>query len=337
MRKINVNAVEGCATQNRYRGEDASVRSFKFNPNAIKLRDKRMSSDWPHPLGDCKSLADFNVSLKYWAEKAHVPYDHVHIVRVDFAFDFYGTRTDQIAEQIKIFRSIVAAFALKHHVRHKDQYEGHTIYNRRWKNIKAVHGVLSMEAYDRRMKDPDSPASLRLEIRYGEQSKYRPTSLDKLSVSEILRMFEDELQGLRTMLPKVENAFNAAISEDDGDDEMSYTIYDSANACEYARHNADRIFTRRQLRKLYADIHSAWAKDGRGVTNKQAKKWADNQVDRHPLVYRVMTPARYKESIEELLEALKTYLKNEGVFEKQIKIAESADPYADGLLERFTY
>lgn len=337
LRKISVDVVEGCVTQNRYRGEEASVRSFKFNPNSIKLREKSKPFVWAQPLGDCKSLADFDISLKYWAEKAHVSDDHVHIVRVDFAFDFYGTRADQIAKQIKIFRSIVAAFALKHHVRHKDQYEGHTIYNRRWKNIKAVHRALSMEAYDRRIKDPDSPATLRLEIRYGEQSKYRPTSIDKLSISEILHMFEDELQGLYTMLPKVENAFNAAISEDDSDDEMGYTIYHSENACEYARHHADRIFTRRQLRKLYADIHSAWAKDGRDATKAQVKNWAKNQLDRHPTVYRVIAPADYKKSIEALLEAMKTYLKNEGVFEKRIKIAESANPVADGLLERFTY
>ena len=274
LREIEVDAVEGCISRNMYRGSDAYVRSMRYNPNAMKLvyLSRPETIRFPEPLGDCKSLADFNVSLKYWAEKAHVPDDHVHIVRVDFAFDFYGTRADQVAEQIKILRSIVAAFALRHHVRHKDQYEGRTIYSRRWKNIKAVHKALSIEAYDRRIKDPDSPASLRLEIRYGEQSKYRPTSIyDNLSVSEILRMFEDELQGLYTMLPKVEDAFNAAISEAEDDDEMGYTINDSTNACEYARHHADRIFTRRQLRKLYADIHSAWAKDGRDATKAQVE------------------------------------------------------------------
>lgn len=163
--------------------------------------------------------------------------------------------------------------------------------------------------------------------------------LIRTGTQEEMQIFECHslINLLYTMLPKVEDAFNAAISEAEDDDEMGYTINDSTNACEYARHHADRIFTRRQLRKLYADIHSAWAKDGRDATKAQVERWVKNQVDRHPSVYRVISPARYKESIAALMEALQTYLKNEGAFEKKFKIAESADPYADGLLERFTF
>ena len=105
-------------------------------------------------------------------------------------------------------RAIVAAFAAKYHVTNGEQYEGVTIFAHCWKNIKAVHQLYSLEAYNRRMKDADSPVRLRLEIRYGEQAKYRPTTHKTLSAAEILTLLAEKLRSLYDMLPVVEEQFN---------------------------------------------------------------------------------------------------------------------------------
>ncbi len=331
LRKIDVKAVPYCVKSDMYRGEGATIRSLHYNPNMIALKWASDSPTippyvFPHKLGDCNSLADFNASMKYWSKKTNVPMKCAHIVRVDFAFDIdcKGLTEDQCEEQINVFRAIVAAFALKHGVSEKNQYEGKTIYAGRWKNIKALCGALSIEAYDRRIKDPDSPVALRLEIRYGEKTSNRPASLsDRPSVPKILRLFEDELCSLRPMLQRVEKEYNNALI-----DKWESALYEKH--LEFIRANEHYILTRRQLSALNWEIGDYEKRD-------KAYQSAGDQLKNHKSLFHTFKPKRYTEAIDACVEALRKYGNNSTVFEKEFKIAESADPYADGLLERFTF
>lgn len=260
LREIDAQAVPGCVKNDSYRGQGASIRSLKFNPNEISLVHKGSPMDrWPQPIGDCNALADFEVSLHYWTEKAKVPKKCAHIVRLDFAFDYYGTKEADIAEQIQIFRSIVFAFIANHRVTHKNQVESDVPDNERWKSIKALQGKWSIVAYDRRIDHPESPVTLRLEIRYGERLCNRPSRSETLSVPEILRLLEDELRSLRPLLQRVERARNAHL----------VSKYDECGGkvLEFIRANANHIITRRQLSALILALDDS----------KETKKSADNR------------------------------------------------------------
>lgn len=101
LREIDAQAVHGCIKNDSYRGQGAFIRSLQFNPNAIALVHKNgPATSWPEPIGDCNALADFEVSIHYWAEKAKVPEKYAHIVRLDFAFDYYGTKETDITEEV---------------------------------------------------------------------------------------------------------------------------------------------------------------------------------------------------------------------------------------------
>lgn len=324
LRKIDAQAVPGCVKNDSYRGQGASIRSLQFNPNKIALFHKSEPiKKWPHPLGDCNTLADFEVSMHYWIEKMTVSEKYAHIVRLDFAFDYYGTKAEDIAEQIRIFRAIVFAFTVRHRVTAKNEVESKAPLADRWKSNKALKGRWSIVAYDRRIDYPDSPVTLRLEIRYGERLSNRPSLWKTPSVPEILHQLEDELRSLRPLLQRVEKAQNDRLIEKDAEDGFD-------DALEFIRAHADRIFTRRQLAKL------VFALDGT-KTREAAGKSADYQLKRYPFIFHTIKPKQYTEAIDACLEALKKYQVQSGFFEKQIKIAESANPVADGLLERFTY
>lgn len=330
LRKIDAKAVPYCVKCDTYRGEGATIRSLHYNPNTIALRwasDAYVDplNEFPHKLGDCNTLADFNASMEYWAKKTNVPMKCAHIVRVDFAFDIgcEGLTEAQNAEQISVFRAIVAAFALKHGAYEKNQYEGKTIYTGRWKNIKALHGTLSIEAYDRRIKDPDSPVALRLEIRYGEKMSNRTSPSNTPTVSKILQIFEAEFYSLRSMLQRVEKAYNNALI-----DKWGETL--SGRHLDFVRANEFYIFTRRQLSALIWEI-------GDKQERKQAYQSAGDQLKNHKSIYHAFKPKRYTEAIDACIEALRKYRRDSTNFEKQFEIAESADPFAAGLLKRFTY
>ena len=86
LRKVDVKAVKGCVSRDLFRTtrypDETTVRSFHFNPNAIELR---LFEQECYRLGDCESLSDFDLSLRYWAHNANVSADCAHIVRLDFA------------------------------------------------------------------------------------------------------------------------------------------------------------------------------------------------------------------------------------------------------------
>lgn len=324
LREIDAQAVPGCIKSDTYRGTGASIRSLQFNPNDIALYHKSEPiSKWPKPLGDCNALADFEVSLHYWTEKAKVPKKCTHIVRLDFAFDYYGTKAADNAEQIRIFQAIVYAFTIRHRVTAKNQAYVRTSYKNRWKSHKALQGMWSIEAYDRRIKYPESPVTLRLEIRYGEKICNRPSRSETLSVPEILHQLEAELRSLRPLLTEVGKRHNADLLEE-------YDKY-GGKVLEFIRANADRIFTRRQLKELI------FALDDSKKTKKDADDSAGGQLKNYPFIFHTIKPKQYTEAIDACLEALKKYEVQPGFFEKRIRIAESANPVADGLLERFTY
>ncbi len=324
LREIDAQVVPGCVKNDSYRGQGASIRSLQYNPNEIAFFHKSEPiSKWPQPIGDCNALADFEVSIRYWAEKTTIPEKYAHIVRLDFAFDYYGTKAEDIAEQIRIFRAIVFAFTARHRVTLKNQVDAKTSYKNRWKSTKALQGKWSIEAYDRRIKHPDSPVTLRLEIRYGEKLSNRPSLWGTPSVPEILHQLEDELRSLRPLLPEVGKRHNADLIDE----------YDECGGkiLEFIRANADRIFTRSQLRDLI------FALDDSKATKKNADDSAGDQIKQYPFIFRTIKPKQYHEAIDACLEALKKYEVQPGFFEKRIKIAESANPVADGLVERFTY
>ena len=327
VRKVDVKAVKGCVSRDLFRTtcypDETTVRSFHFNPNAIEL--KPFEHEF-YCLGDCDSLSDFDLSLRYWAHNAKVSADCAHIVRLDFAFDYQGLQQAEYVEQVILMRAIVAAFAAKYHVTNGEQYEGVTIFAHCWKNIKAVHQLYSVEAYNRRMKDADSPVRLRLEIRYGEQAKYRPTTHKTLSAAEIMNLLAEKLRSLYDMLPVVEDQFNRELLKEYRESHV--------NLNEFVKKEADRIFTRNQMIKLYLMVNK-WA------TQEQAQNWADNHLYRPsqsaPKRFNVITPAKYKATIDACLQAMQTYVKNDGNFDWHLHLGEYENPDADRLSEPFTY
>ncbi len=324
LREIDAQAVPGCVKNDSYRGQGASIRSLKFNPNEIALVHKGSPMNrWPQPIGDCNALADFEVSIHYWAEKTKVPEKYAHIVRLDFAFDYYGTKEADIAEQIRILRAIVFAFTIRHRVTANNEVESYAPHADLWKSHKALKGVWSIVAYDRRIDHPESPVTLRLEIRYGERLCNRSSRSETLSVPEILHQLEDELRSLLPLLQRVEKARNDKLIE-------KYSNC-GEDVLEFVRANADRIFTRRQLRELI------FALDDSKKTKGDADDSAGYQLKKYPFIFHTIKPKQYTEAVNACLEALKKYEVQSGFFEKQIKIAESSNPVADGLVERFTY
>ena len=85
------------------------------------------------------------------------------------------------------------------------------------------------------------------------------------------------------------------------------------------------------MRELIFDL------DDSKETKGNADDSAGYQLKRYPFLFHTIKPKQYREAIDACLEALKKYEVQSGFFEKQFKIAESADPYADGLVGRFAY
>lgn len=290
---IHLDKTLGCIKDEKMRtAKDGQwVKSVIFNPNELKARPAWTEKQ--SPLGDCNTLADFENALTYWANISNIGSNiPLSFVRLDFAFDCHTTGKALEVEE-RIFQAIVMAFAAKHDVKPKDQTLSTTFFDRAWKSHKTEFRQLSLEAYDRRHKCPHSPVPLRLEIRYGARAKYRPRH--PKTIREMLEIIGTELLGLRDQLPILEARLNQSLLREYATIELGMN--------EFIRSNADRIFTRRQLETLYAQLDPVGGR-------KKAEGRAKHQLEWYKSVFHIINENGYTRAIDDCLNALQAYPTN---------------------------
>lgn len=273
----------------RRSGRHGKTVHFRFNPNAWRVYSE--ASSRRVRLGPCDSLAYLNACIVEWCAKEGLNPENIHIGRVDFAIDWRITTGE--AHWRKLCDLLIATFNVGHGVKDKHQYYGETQTTMLPKNNKSKWRNFEIERYNKQIQAGGTDVIWRLELRY-HWTKDAPGRRKELP--EMLAEIQRELQGL---VDHYENTL-------EGMARSLYGAYQSAQATSTRRLNrdtfitlnADRLFSRAQLRRLY-DLM------GMGRT----KMLADNYCKRHD--YDFINRFEFQRFIDILCGQIQGWVKND--------------------------
>lgn len=276
----------------RRNGKHGKTVQFRFNPNAWRVYSK--ASSRRVRLGPCDSLACLNDCIAEWCKKEGLKPENVHIGRVDFAIDWRVPEGE--AHWRKLCDLLIASFNVGHGVRDKYQYYGETQITMQPKNNKSKWKNFEIERYNKQIQTGLNDIIWRLELRY-HWAKDKPGR--KKELPEMLAEIQNELQNLakhydstlETMAHSLHGAYQSAQA----------ASTKRLNRDTFISLNADRLFSRAQLRRLYGLM---------GVS--KPKVLAENYCKRHD--YDFISRMEFQEFINILCGQIEGWVKNDPSF-----------------------
>lgn len=281
--------VTGSPTRGKHKG--APVCYLRFNPNDLTVYSKQTNRNVP--IGDCESLADFQLHVADWARVEGVPPEAIAFSRADFAVDYC---TAEGAEQFRqLCDMLILAFNIKHNVQPKDQYYGETHTTMEHKNNKTKWGPFELECYRKDIQSMNSGIQWRFEMRYLQNKRRQKRKLYR-DILPMLNELRAELRSLPDFYEAAQKAMNTTLVR-----KFQESLAGSGGAVrlnEFIFLNRDRVFSWKQIQDLFAELGS---KDPKNSTRN---------YHRPRKVHTLIDETKFTKFIEMLDSCMESWVKN---------------------------
>ena len=227
------------------------VRHMRFNPNKNILRAQH--GEESTPCEECICLIQFEKYLHTCLIEEGV-LSVSQMARLDFKIDYSNSQA--LDSWVKICDLLIGAFIVKHHVSEKNQYRCTTVIEGRHKSTKATWGRYELENYNKAIQQERNGNQYRFEIRC--------LDTNNKSVVAVLRGLQKELKSLEHYYKTALSEWNMVLYKR-WIDKQAHT-QDAIRLNEFIRWNDNQIFSRNQMRDLYALAYNG-TPPKRGVDN----------------------------------------------------------------------